>query len=98
MDETTHKTWWALHLRLARNETLNAEEQATYEAGLQRLDQEEILNGDVSTLRQARSKMEALEAENAQLQARRKKLEKEIVFLEAGLSDRKRNLLDAEAD
>ena len=82
---------------MACDETLGAEEQAAYEAGLQQLHQEEILNGDVSTLRQARAKMEALEAENAQLRARRKKLETEIAFLEAALSESTRNLLDAEA-
>lgn len=32
--EITHKTWWTLHLRVVCGEELNAEEQATYEAGL----------------------------------------------------------------
>ena len=41
MDETTYHTWWALHLRTTRGEHLNSEEQATYEAGLRQLQQEE---------------------------------------------------------
>ena len=97
MVETTYKTWWILHLRMARGKNLNTEEQAAYEAGLRQLHQEEILNVDVATLRQARADVAILEAENAQLQARRNKLEMEIAALEAALNKQTRHLLNMEA-
>ena len=43
MDEPAYRTWWALHLRVARGESLNAEERAAYEAGLV---QRSRINGD----------------------------------------------------
>jgi len=88
MVETTYKTWWILHLRMARGENLNTEEQAAYEAGLRQLNQEEILNVDVATLRKGRAEVAALEAQNAQLQTRRNTLEAEIAALETALGKR----------
>jgi hypothetical protein len=82
MDETTYQTWWALHLRAVRGETLNAEEQAAYQAGLRQLHEEESIPGDISALREARAKVATLEIEHAQLQARHEELEAEIAALE----------------
>ena len=98
MAEITYQTWWALHLRVAHNERLNAEEQPVYETGLRQLYQEEILNGDVATLRKAQAEVAVLEAETSKLHARRDKLEAEIAALEAALSERTRCLLDVEED
>ena len=97
MAEITYQTWWALHLRVARNERLNVEEQPVYETGLRQLYQEEILNGDVATLRKARAEVAILEAETSKLHVRRDKLEAEIAALEAVLNERTRCLLDVEA-
>lgn len=93
MDETTYQQWWSLHLRVARGESLTAEEQAVYQEGLRCLHQEESVNGDIATLRQVRATVAALEAKHAHLHARRDKLEAEITVLEAALSDRTRQLL-----
>ena len=93
MDETTFQTWWALHLRAVRGETLNAEERDAYEAGLRQLHEEESIMGDIAALRESRAKVAALKTENAQLHARREELEAEIAALEAALSERTRQAL-----
>ena len=93
MDEATYHIWWALHLRAARGEGLNLEEQVAYEAGLRQMHQEEIYDQDVATLRQARAAVAALETEQAQWRTRREQLEAEIVTLEAALNERTRQLL-----
>ena len=93
MDETTYHTWWALHLRTTRGEHLNSEEQATYEAGLRQLQQEETSDQDIVLLQQTRTTVAALEAEQAHLQARHEQLNAEIAALEAALSERTRQLL-----
>jgi cell division protein FtsB len=93
MDETTYYSWWALHLRVARGESLNSQEQATYDVGLRQMHQEERYNQDITTLRQARATVAALEAEQARWCAPREQLEAEIVTLEAALSERTRQLL-----
>jgi hypothetical protein len=82
MDETTYHTWWALHLRATRGEHLNSEEQATYEAGLRQLQQEETGDQDILTLQQTRTTVAALEAEQARLHARHEQLNAEIAALE----------------
>ena len=82
MDETTYQRWWALHLRQARGESLNAEEQVGYETGLRQLHQEEILCDDIAVMRKVRGTVAALEAEHAQLYARREVLDAEIAAQE----------------
>jgi predicted RNase H-like nuclease (RuvC/YqgF family) len=93
MDETTYHTWWALHLRTTRGEHLNSEEQATYEAGLRQLQQEETGDQDIVILQQTRTTVAALEAEQARLHARHEQLNAEIAALESALSERTRQLL-----
>jgi predicted RNase H-like nuclease (RuvC/YqgF family) len=85
MDDTSYRTWWALHLRAARGERLHAEEQQAYEAGLTQLHQSESFAGDAASLRQARAKVQTLEAEYARLHAQREQLEAEIAALESAL-------------
>ena len=65
MDEATYKVWWPLHIRAAKGETLNPEEQSIYEAGCRTLDAEERLDGRLEELKQARQRTEVLEAERA---------------------------------
>ena len=67
MEANAYKTWWELHLRVARGDTLMAEEQATYDAGIQELDREEKIEGNIVGLRQLRASLAQLEAENARL-------------------------------
>jgi len=77
--------WSALHLRVARGETLNDDERAAYEAVLKRLDEEEerILSTNfLTTVRKTRNELAALEAERIQLTQEREALEAQIVAIE----------------
>ena len=87
MDEVTYKVWWPLHIRAAKGETLNTEEQAVYEAGCRTLDAEERLDGRLEELKQARQRTEELESKRVQLQARYEALRAEIEELETNLSE-----------
>ena len=86
MDETAHQTWWRLHLRSTRGETLEPEEQATYERGLGELHETEHIAGDTASLRDRRVEVARLRADNAELSARRQQLDQEIAALEEVLS------------
>jgi predicted nuclease with TOPRIM domain len=83
MNDEKYKVWWALHVRASSQEKLSPEEQLVYDEGLKELESEEYLTADLAPLQEARKKIAALEAENSALQARRQKLDKEIVSLEA---------------
>jgi hypothetical protein len=96
MDEKAYRTWWELHLRVARGESLNPEEVAAYEVGLKQLHQEESLSDKVATLRQLRANVVTLETEQERLQARRNKLEAEIAVLETLLNQQTAQLLGVE--
>jgi len=85
MDEPAYRAWWALHLRGARGESLDAEERVEYEAGLKQLHQEENYEANTTSLRQARATVHVLEAEFTRLQAQREQLDAEIAALEAVL-------------
>ncbi len=74
MDPDTYQRWWALHLRVARGETLSAEERPFYEAGLKQLQQEETLKDPSDSIRELRAGIAALQAEHAQLHAQSEKL------------------------
>lgn len=93
MEEATYRKWHALHLRVARGETLSAQEQAFYESELRKMHQEEALNTDIEALRHMRSRIKELEAENRRLQAQRTHLDREIAALEAQLSAQAKQLL-----
>ena len=71
MDEEAHKRWWPLHRRAALGETLNAQEQALYQAGVRKLDAEEeqALSGSVERLRQARQQVQESREDYRRLQA-----------------------------
>ena len=93
MDEATFKSWWSLHLRVARREQLSLDERAHYEAGLRQLHQAEILDGDLGALLQAKASLAAAEAQRAQLQERERVLAEEIATLEAALDESTRRQL-----
>lgn len=84
---------WPLHLRVAKGEALNAEEQARYEAGLQQMHAEEKLDGSVEELRAARQRVVERKAEYARLRAEYEALEAETAAREAQLSEPTRQLL-----
>ena len=86
MDETVYQTWWRLHLRSTRGETLAPEEQATYECGLGELHETEHIAGDTAALRDKRAQVARLRADNTKLSARRQQLDQEIAALEGVLS------------
>ena len=95
MDEETHKRWWPLHRRAALGETLNAEEQAFYQAGVCQLDAEEeqALSGSVERLRQARRQVQESREEYRRLQAQLEEMEAQIAVLEARLDEPTKQLL-----
>jgi len=93
MGEITEQSWWELHLRVARGETLNDEERASYEAGLQQRHAVERLDGDLASLRAARARVAVLEAEQAQLGSHHRALDEKIAALEARLSAPARHAL-----
>jgi len=97
MDEATYKVWWPLHIRAAKGETLNAEEQAIYEAGCRTLDAEERSDGRLEELRQARQRTEELETKRVRLQTRYENLRAEIAELETHLSEPIRQALGVKA-
>jgi SMC interacting uncharacterized protein involved in chromosome segregation len=86
--------WSVLHLRAARGETLSSEENAAYQAGLQRLHESESFSGeDLALMRQARAEIAALEAEQQELRAQHDALRAQIARLEAALDERARQAL-----
>ena len=99
MDEQTHQTWWPLHYRVAKGETLKEDEQALYESGLQKLYAEEeaqLAPIRVERMRKERERIEELEAERARLQTQYEILRAEIKALEARFSEPTRKLLGIE--
>jgi hypothetical protein len=96
MDQSTYQRWWPLHLRVARGETLAAEDQSFYDAQCKELDKAEILQVDQEAFRAAQASLAALKAETARLQERSRQLDAEIEALQAALSKQKRQLLGVE--
>lgn len=85
MDQTTYGRWWQLHLRVARGAELDAAERASYEAGLIELDAEEKAqwtDTDLTQLRKLKAEVEGLQATRAQLQAKSRRLDRQIRTLE----------------
>jgi hypothetical protein len=81
------QTWWELHLRKARGETLSAEDERSYQEELAR--QEELappLGTDLAALKQLHEEFLAFSRENHQLRTRLVELENEIRRVEQHLS------------
>ena len=86
--------WWTLHLRVARGETLSADETRLYQEELARQDREACSQPvGISTLRLLREQVGRLAAENADLRASLAHLEIEQKRLEQSLSRETRQLL-----
>lgn len=71
-------SWWELHLRHARGETLTEAERQTYEAELARHDQAAPPLGNLDVLRQLRAATDQQGRANAQLRERLAKLQAEV--------------------
>ena len=85
MADIEYEGWWQLHLRVAKGETLSAQEQESYASGLNQLEafepiqlQPEVLN----PLRQLRTQWQSLSKTQHHLLAQSAELDKRIVELE----------------
>ena len=97
MEEAIRRQWQALHLRVALGETLSAEEQAVYDAGIRELEAEEeqTLNGSRENLIQARQRNREMRAEYDRLQRQIEEMEKQITVLEGRLDAPTKQLIGA---
>ena len=95
MDQFDYDRWWPLHLKASRGEVISDEERKFYSDCLQRLHVSESFDADLQELRAARQTVSQLEQQQVSLRARRDELESEISAIEAALSERTRQLLDA---
>ncbi|NOX60819.1 MAG: hypothetical protein GXP42_02555 [Chloroflexi bacterium] len=85
MDQTAYRQWWQLHLRVARGEKLDSQEQQAYESGLEMLDREEqeaLAPADLALLRQLRSQIDRMQTMHAQLLMKSAQLDEQIAALE----------------
>jgi hypothetical protein len=94
MDDATYRVWWPLHLRVARGERLNADDEATYSAGLSQLHDGEALPQEAESLRRTHEAIRLLDVKRAELEQRRKQLDAQIEALERMLSRPTRSLLE----
>jgi phage shock protein A len=69
MDEQQYQTWWTLHRRVAKGESLSAEERRVYEVGRRALEAEEwaSLRQAAADLRPLQERLRELTAHNQQL-------------------------------
>jgi predicted nucleic acid-binding Zn-ribbon protein len=81
------QTWWELHLRKARGETLPDEDERAYQAELARQEEQAPpLPIDLAALKQLHEEFLTLSRENHGLQSRLAELENEIRRVEQQLS------------
>ncbi len=82
-----YETWWRLHLRTAKEETLRPEEQALYKAGNDYLDGEEenLIKGEWSSLYTLRTQVDQLQQKHSDLLHRSSELDAEIALLEENI-------------
>ncbi len=87
-------TWWQLHLRKAKGETLSSAEQHAYDAELCRQDCEASpLKIDLIRLKYLRTQASELAKTNADFRSRVTELELEIQLVERSLSRETREAL-----
>jgi chromosome segregation ATPase len=87
-------SWWQLHLRKARGESLSQAELQAYEAELARQDKEAPrLNTDVATLIDLRTQISHLAQLNGDYRSRLAELEAEVQHLEQALAQPAREAL-----
>jgi hypothetical protein len=85
LTESEYQQWWQYHIRVARGESLNEEEQVIYCTGIDALDHEEVEQlqlASLKDLRQLRSKVQRLTQNLGQLTTRSEQLSHKIAILE----------------
>lgn len=85
MTDVEYQQWWQYHIRIARGESLNDEEQALYLMGTDELDREEAERAQfasLANLRQLRNQVQLLTQNLAQLTKHSELLSSRIVTLE----------------
>ena len=85
MIDSEYEQWWQLHLRVATGETLAAEEDQIYQAGLAFLEREEAAQpsrADVNLLRSLRARTQTLMQLQNKLQLQSAGLDEKIEELE----------------
>lgn len=92
MDALEYAAWWQLHLRLARGESLSAEEQNRYDVIREELDRDDELQL-LADAKHAKCDLRQLETERGELERRRQQLDSRIAALEGRLSGQTRQLL-----
>jgi hypothetical protein len=95
MSEFDYESWWALHLRVAKGESLSEQETADYEAGLTHLESLPIGDDEALTyLRSLRAAIGRAAALHRELAARSADLDRKIVFLESAYQQQTGQKLD----
>lgn len=85
MTELDYQQWWQYHIRVARGESLDAEEQALYQAGAEALDKEEAEQLQLATLanlRQLRQQIQQMTRTVQGLTQQSKQLDQQIAAAE----------------
>ncbi|MFM9962652.1 MAG: hypothetical protein ACKV2Q_15685 [Planctomycetaceae bacterium] len=90
MTESAYQSWWPLHLRVARGESLTPDEKSFYDATCQDFDSDEQQQ-PLRTAQLAKAKLQTLEVERTQLEQRRRQLDTQITALENRLSQSTRH-------
>jgi predicted RNase H-like nuclease (RuvC/YqgF family) len=83
--QVEYQQWWQYHIRVARGETLTAEEEAIYRTGIDALDQEEaeqLQLASLKNLRQLRAQIQQLSQNLEQFTARHEQLNRKIAEME----------------
>ncbi len=81
------QTWWELHLRKARGETLSDDEERAYQAELARQEEQDPpLTIELAALKQLHEEFLTLSRDNHELRTRLADLENEIRRVEQHLS------------
>ena len=95
MNEANNQpTWWDLHLRKARGESLSATEQSRYDSELARQDAEALpLHADLQSLKAMRDQVTALSETNAAMRDRIAHLTRQIRDTELALNEQTRMAL-----
>ncbi|MCB0160633.1 MAG: hypothetical protein KDD83_21020 [Caldilineaceae bacterium] len=98
MSDLDYERWWALHLRVAKNEPLSQGEQADYEAGLRQFEETSAAPDapTLSYLRALRASITRAATHQAELAVRSRELDREIARLESSYQQMTGETLDVE--
>lgn len=80
-----YQRWWELHLRVARGDSLSAEDRAVCDATRRALEESEVLV-PLQDAKRARDELREWEVERRRLEARRQELDAEIAAIESASS------------